>query len=201
MIKTIVAVALFSIAANAQTQFSTQNPELARAQERAYQRQEIAFQKQAIQEQRELTTQDRELLEAALKGLTSSQNDIAAKKTGVRFAKIVSGATAAITVLPVAGVLGRDIVAYYKGIVGKGPFNPEAFARSLSLKQIVVATTSIAVFFGTDQFNNLVVVAEESKWPEQKKRIQEQRESLVKKEQTLRMMEANLQTQIQLLAQ
>lgn len=201
MLKTIVAVALLSITANAQSQISVQNPDLARMQQRAYQRQEIQFQKQAISEQRELTTQDRELLEAALKGLSSSQNDIAAKKTGVRFAKIVSGSVAAISVLPVAGVLGRDIVTYFKGVVGKGPFDPAAFARSLSLKQIVVASTSIAVFFGTDQFNNLVVVAEESKWPEQKARIQEQRESLVKKEQTLRAMEANLSAQIQLLAQ
>lgn len=185
MLKTILAVALFAIGAQAQEQ----NVNLSKLQAIQMQKEVVAFQRNEV-------AQERAFIEATAQALSKSQKDTSSAASGVRFGQIVSGGAAIVYGVPLVGRLYLDSKALVKGAI-----LPEQFMKSLSLKQVVLGLGSIAAIFAVDRFDNLYVAVEEAKWPETQMRLQQHRRDLILKERLLRASEHSLQMKIQALGQ
>lgn len=184
MLKTILAVALFSIGAQAQ-----QNLNLSKLQS-------IKMQQEIVMAQREEVAQDRKIVEAADQALSESAKDVGTKESGLLFGRIVTAGGAIVYGVPVVGRLYLDAKALYRGVI-----QPEEFMRALSMKQVVLGLGSFAAIFAVDQLNNLYVIVEKEKWPEAHARLEQKRRDLVLKERVLRRTETELQRKIQELGQ
>lgn len=182
MLKTILAVALFSIGAQAQ-----QNINLSKLQA-------IQMQKEVVTFQRAEVAQERQLIDATEQALTRSKQDTSKAASGVRFGQIMSGGAAIVYGVPLVGRLYLDTKALYKGAI-----LPEEFMKALNLKQVVLGLGSIAAIFAVDRFDNLYVAVQEAQWPETQMRLQQHRRDLVLKERLLRKSEHSLQLKIQAL--
>ncbi len=190
MLKTILAVALFSIGAHAQQQIlPTQNINLSKLQS-------IQMQREAVAMQRLEVAQDRQFIDATEQALTRSKKDTSTAAGGVRFGQIVSGGAAIVYGVPIIGRLWLDSKALFQGAI-----LPEQFMKSLSLKQVVLGLGSVAAIFAVDRFDNLYVAVQEAQWPETQMRLQQKRQDLLLKEHLLRNTELSLQQKIQSLGQ
>lgn len=181
MIKTILAVALMSVAAHAQQQ----NSYLSNLQAIKEQKESITFQREQIE-------QDRKILEAAKQGLEASEADVAQKKSGILFARIMSVGGTAFYGIPAGWALYKDTMALFKGTY----VTETALIRALGFKQVILGMGFFASNFAVDQFDRMYVLVQTDKWPEMQANLSKQQHDLQMKENVLKRTEMSLQQRI-----